>query len=221
MSFASEIAYAVNADHQIRPENCTSQQLSRGLRLLNILRQTFCSIPKAAIILSAHAERSPNFSVRLRTRPEAIHFRSQAMSKSYKDYKVSTVAELVNPMEYDIHRCARMIGCLGPMVDRTGLHVLPVDLAMILLTSLKAAVPQYVVVRSIAESYADIQLAALRYQSAQRLWPGKERIKGKARRKAKETKEVKVRPRRIRMPKAKVLATSGAKPTNVCWHWNP
>ena len=41
---------------------------------------------------------------------------------------------------------------------------------MTLLTSLKAAVRQYVVVRSIAESYADIQLAALRYQSAQRLW---------------------------------------------------
>ena len=122
--FANEIAYADSADHENRPENCTSQQIRRGLGQLNILRQTFCSIPKAAIILSAHAERSPNFSVRLRTRPEAIHCRSQVMSKSYKDYKVSTVADPVNPMEYDIHRFAKMIGCLGPMVDRTGLPLI-------------------------------------------------------------------------------------------------
>ena len=109
---------------------------------------------------------------------------------------------------------------------------------MTLLTSLKAAVRQYVVVRSIAESYADIQLAALRYQSAQRLWQevspnrkdpdfyalaaeGKRKDKGKGKEKGKGDKGGKVRPTRIRMPKAKVLATSGAKPTNVCWDWNP
>ena len=97
---------AASADHETRPEDCTPQQISRGLRLLNILRQTFCSIPKAAIILSAHAERSPNLAVSgfearrrlnaefcVRTRSEAMHFRSQVMSKSFK---VSTVAELVN-----------------------------------------------------------------------------------------------------------------------------
>lgn len=51
-----------------------------------------------------------------------------------------------------------------------GLDILPVDLAMILLRSLKAAVRQYVVMHSISESYADIRFAALRYEFAQRLW---------------------------------------------------
>ena len=58
-SFVIEIAYAVIADHEIRPETCTPQQVRRGLRLLHILRQAFGSIPKAAIILSAYTARSP------------------------------------------------------------------------------------------------------------------------------------------------------------------
>ena len=39
-SFVIEIAYAVIADHEIRPEIFTTQQIGRGLRLLNILRQS-------------------------------------------------------------------------------------------------------------------------------------------------------------------------------------
>ena len=43
------------------------------------------------------------------------------------------------------------------------------------------------------------------------LWKGKERILGQARRKAKGTKEVKVRPTRIQMQKAKVWDHIGSK----------
>ena len=64
----------------------------------------------------------------------------------------------------------KLIDSLLPMVNRTGLDILPLDLAMILLRSLKPAVRQYLVMHSISETYADIRLAALRYESAQRLW---------------------------------------------------
>jgi len=41
---------------------------------------------------------------------------------------------------------------------------------MILLRSLKSAVRQYVVMHAPSEAYYDIRAAALRYESAQRLW---------------------------------------------------
>ena len=66
-----------------------------------------------------------------------------------------------------IRRYAKLIGSLGPTVDPTALDILPVDSAMILL---RPAVLQYVVMHSISESYADIRFAALRYESAQRVW---------------------------------------------------
>ena len=69
-----------------------------------------------------------------------------------------------------IRRYVKLIDSLLPMVNRAGLDILPLDLAMILLRSLKPAVRQYLVMHSICESYADIRLAALRYESAQRLW---------------------------------------------------
>ena len=70
------------------------------------------------MILNAYTERSANFLVNgyealrrlsqefcVRTRSEAMRFRSQVMSKTYK---VSTVTELVNSMDYDIHRYAKL-----------------------------------------------------------------------------------------------------------------
>ena len=179
-SFASEIAFSVRSAREISQERLSPAQVSRGLRLLNILKTTFSGIPKATVILNAYTERSANFLVNgfealrrlsqefcVRTRSEAMHFRSQVMSKTYK---VSTVTELVNSMDYDIHRYAKLLGSLGPLVDRTGLEIQQVDLAMILLRSLKSAVRQYVVMHSPSESYTDIRAAALRYESAQRLW---------------------------------------------------
>ena len=179
-SFASEIAFSVRSAREISQETLSPAQVSRGLRLLNILKTTFSGIPKATVILNAYTERSANFLVNgfealrrlsqefcVRTRSEAMHFRSQVMSKTYK---VSTVTELVNSMDYDIHRYAKLLGSLGPLVDRTGLEIQQVDLAMILLRSLKSAVRQYVVMHSPSESYTDIRAAALRYESAQRLW---------------------------------------------------
>ena len=44
-----------------------------------------------------------------------------------------------------------LIGSLGPSVDRTGLDIQQMDLAMILLRSLKSAVRQYVVMHSPSE----------------------------------------------------------------------
>ena len=52
-----------------------------------------------------------------------------------------------------IRRYAELIGSLGPAVDRTGLDILPVDLAMILL---RPAVWQYVEMHSISESYSTL-----------------------------------------------------------------
>ena len=179
-SFANEIAFSVRAAAEIRQEDLTAQQVSRGLRLLNILKSVFQPIPKASMILSAYTERHANFAVNgfealrrlsrefsVRTRSEAMHFRSQIMSKTYK---VSTVTELVNAMDYDVHRYAKLIGSLGPNIDRNGLDILPIDLSMILLRSLKTQVRQYVVMHSRTEDYADIRQAALRYESSQRLW---------------------------------------------------
>ena len=146
-SFASEIAFSVRSAREISQDTLSPAQVSRGLRLLNILKTTFSGIPKATVILNAYTERSANFLVNVsqefcvRTRSEAMHFRSQVMSKTYK---VSTVTELVNSMDYDIHRYAKLLGSLGPLVDRTGLDIQQVDLAMILLRSLKNAVRQYV-----------------------------------------------------------------------------
>ena len=89
-SFANEISFSVCAAVEIRQEDLTAQQVSRGLRLLNILKSSFQSIPKAAMILSPYAERHANFAVNgfealrrlsmefyVRTRSEAMNFRAQ------------------------------------------------------------------------------------------------------------------------------------------------
>ena len=47
-SFANEISFSVRAAAEIRQEDLTAQQVSRGLRLLNILKSSFQPIPKAA-----------------------------------------------------------------------------------------------------------------------------------------------------------------------------
>ena len=52
-----------------------------------------------------------------------------------------------------IHRYVKLIDSLGPMVDCTGLDILRVDLAMILL---RPAVWQYVEMHSISESYSTL-----------------------------------------------------------------
>ena len=248
-SFASEIAYSVRSAREISQESLSHAQVSRGLRLLNILKTSFNGIPKATVILNAYTERSANFLVNgfealrrlsqefcVRTRSEAMHFRSQVMSKTYK---VSTVTELVNSMDYDIHRYAKLIGSLGPLVDRTGLDILPVDLSMILLRSLKTQIRQYVVMHAPSESYDDIRQAALRYESAQRLWQevstdpksddfyahavkgkgrgkkGDEKGKGKGKEKGKKERKD------SKDSNAKESGKGGksvAKPTDKCWN---
>jgi len=94
-SFASEIAFSVRSAREIAQDTLSPPQVSRGLRLLNILKTTFSGIPKATVILNAYTERSANFLVNgyealrrlsqefcVRTRSEAMHFRSQVMSKT-------------------------------------------------------------------------------------------------------------------------------------------
>jgi len=69
-----------------------------------------------------------------------------------------------------IRRYAELIGSLGPMVDRTGLDVLPVDLAMILL---RPAVWQYVEMHSISESYSTLTFGWLHWDMSLLKGPGR------------------------------------------------
>ena len=244
-SFAGEIAYSVRSPAEISQDSLTPQQVSRGLRLLNILKTAFFNgIPKASVILSAYTEqRNANYLVNgfealrrlskefcVRTRSEAMHFRSLVMSKTYK---VSTVTELVNSLDFDIHRYAKLTGSLGPGVDRTGLDILPIDLSMILLRSLKPNIRQYVVMHSQSEDYNDLRQAALRFESSQRLWQevstdpkndnyyAQAAIKGKGKGKKGDEKGKGAGKDKGPKDEGKAKGKGGksvAKPTDVCWN---
>ena len=179
-SFVIEIAYAVIADHEIRPEILL---LNRSVvdwdcwtfcakRLIAFQRQPSSRLPTLQGSLAVFSEWIRSTSS---TQPWVLRDSEHALKQWTSDHKrwvnlaIARFPQLLNVWipSIMIRRYAKLIGSLGPTVDPTALDILPVDSAMILL---RPAVLQYVVMHSISESYADIRFAALRYESAQRVW---------------------------------------------------
>ena len=180
-TFATEIKGAIERTVPIENSHLSPQQASRGIRLLNILKQSFHSVPKAQIMINAYMESAVGFQVNgfelirllsreygVRTRSEALHFKNQLISKTFNSVK--SVTEVIKSLEYEWSRYMKLLTMLDPSVSRDGLHLLDSDFSMILLRSLPAEVRSYILMHSASESFSDLRQAALKFESTQRMW---------------------------------------------------
>ena len=165
---------------EIRNANLSPAQVSRGVRLMNILKQAFTNVPKAQVMISAYVEASPLYHVNgfeivrllsreygIRTRSEALHFKSQLTERTIK---AQSVTEVVKHLEYEWSRYQKLLQMLDPAVPRDGLQLLDTDLTMILLRSLNPEIRSYCLMHAATDTFHDLRLSALRYESTQRLW---------------------------------------------------
>ena len=180
-TFATEIKGAIERTVPIENSHLSPQQASRGIRLLNILKQSFHSVPKAQIMINAYMESAVGFQVNgfelirllsreygVRIRSEALHFKNQLISKTFNSVK--SVTEVIKSLEYEWSRYMKLLTMLDPSVSRDGLHLLDSDFSMILLRSLPAEVRSYILMHSASESFSDLRQAALKFESTQRMW---------------------------------------------------
>ena len=180
-SFASEIKAAIERTTPIENSHLSQQQASRGVRLLNILKQSFHSVPKAQIMISAYMESAVGFQVNgfelirllsreygVRTRSEALHFKNQLTSKTFSH--LQSVTEVIKSLEFEWSRYMKLLTMLDPSISRDGLHLLDSDFSMILLRSIQPEVRSYILMHSSSESFSDLQQAALKFESTQRMW---------------------------------------------------
>ena len=180
-TFATEIKGAIERTVPVENSHLSPQQASRGIRLLNILKQSFHSVPKAQIMINAYMESAVGFQVNgfelirllsreygVRTRSEALHFKNQLISKTFNSVK--SVTEVIKILEYEWSRYMKLLTMLDPSVSRDDLHLLDSDFSMILLRSLPTEVRSYILMHSASESFSDLRQAALKFESTQRMW---------------------------------------------------
>ena len=178
--FASEVKAAMSEPTEIRNENLSAAQISRGVRLMNILKQAFASVPKAQVMISAYVESAQLYRINgfeivrllsreygVRTRSEALHFKSQLVERTIK---ANTVTEVVKHLEFEWSRYQKLLQMLDPGVPRDGLQLLDSDLTMILLRSLSPDIRSYCLMHAASDNFHDLRQSALRFESTQRLW---------------------------------------------------
>ena len=178
--FATEIRYAVSAPAPIVQADLSSEQESRGSRLLSMLRQIFKDVPKAKIILLAYSEAIQPHSKNgfealrlvakeymIRSRQEILHFRSSLLQQTVKS---GSVMELVKHLEFEESRYQKLLNMLPPNMSQEGLGLQASDLSMLLLRSLPVQVREYVTMHASSDSYNDLKIAAQKHEAGQRLW---------------------------------------------------
>ena len=178
--FSGEVRYAMGETNEILNDTLSPSQISRGIRLTNILKQSFSGIAKAQVIIAAYMESQPNYRVNgfeivrllsreygIRTRSEALHFKTKLCEKVFK---AVSVTEVVKHIEYEWSRYMKLLRSLDPGIARDGLFLLDTDLAMLLLRSLDAEVRSYCLMHAKSEDFQGLREAALRFESTQRLW---------------------------------------------------
>ena len=179
-SFATEVRFAMTASSPIDSSMLTEEQKARGIRLLNMLRQIFRETPKARVILLAYSasshlgERNGYEALRLiaheylvRSRQEVMHFRNSLMGRTFKS---NSVTELIKQMEVEESRYEKLLNMLPASLSRSGLELQSTDLAMLFLRSLPMQIREYTTMHSNTDDYKDLKIAALKYETSQRLW---------------------------------------------------
>ena len=103
----------------------------------------------------------------IRTRSEALDFKTKLCEKVFR---AVCITEVVKHIEYEWSRYMKLLRSLDPGISKDGLFLVDTDLAMLLLRSLDAEVRSYCLMHAKSEDCQGLREAALRFESAQRLW---------------------------------------------------
>lgn len=103
----------------------------------------------------------------VRSRQEVMHFRQSLLNKTFK---ADSITELIKQMEFEECRYSKLLNMLPSSISKAGLDIQGTDLAMLFLRSLPSVVREYCTMHSSSDDYKDLQSAALKYETSQRLW---------------------------------------------------
>ena len=109
----------------------------------------------------------------LRTRSEALSFRTALAHKSFSLYASETspstvVTDTIRKIDYENARYGKLLGTLASSIDATGLQVAEADLVAVLLRSLPESVRTFCLHHTSGETYQSFRAAALRWEQQQR-----------------------------------------------------
>eukprot|EP00435_Cladocopium_sp_Y103_P071884 s313_g38.t1 len=188
LEFGSEIEHACRWPDPLHWHGLTTPQRARSRRLLAILRSAFGSHPRTLTLINAFSEginlsssdvavnpelqasngfelvRQLTLEYSIRTRSEALSFRTALASKSFR----SVVTDTIRRIDFEMARYTKLLGTLSTKIDSTGLHVAEADLVAVLLRSLPEAVRTFCLHHRGGETYQAFRATALRWEQQQR-----------------------------------------------------
>ena len=117
--------------------------------------------------------RQLTFECSIRTRSEALSFRTALAGKSFalhgNETSASTiVTDAIRKIDFEMARYSKLLGTLSSRIDAAGLHVAEADLLAVLLRSLPDVVRTFCLHHTGGESYQAFRATALLWEQQQR-----------------------------------------------------
>ena len=199
LELGHEIQQACKWHEPIQWLSMNSQQRSRSMRLMAILKSSFGGHARTSTLINAFSEginlastrvetnaelqasngfellRQLTLEFSIRSRSEALSFRTNLAGKSFslgagETSPATVVTDTIRKIDFEAARYQKLIATLPSSIDVTGLSLAEPDLVAILLRSLPENVRTFLLHHAGGDDYVSYRTAAQRFEHQQRMF---------------------------------------------------